>query len=40
MLNYMKNLVIKTIELGRLNSPKTKFNFEDINLVTELNTYH
>ena len=37
-VNYMKNLVTKTIELARLNSPKTKFNFEDINLVTELNT--
>jgi signal transduction histidine kinase len=37
-VTYMKNLVTKTIELGRLNSPKTKFNFEDINLVTELNT--
>jgi signal transduction histidine kinase len=37
-VTYMKNLVTKTIELGRLNSPKTKFNFEDINLVKELNT--
>jgi len=37
-VNYMKNLVTKTIELARLNSPKTKFYFEDINLVTELNT--
>ena len=36
-VNYMKNLVTKTIELGRLNSPKTTFSFEDINLVTELN---
>jgi signal transduction histidine kinase len=35
---YMKNLVTKTIELGRLNSSKTTFTFEDINLVTELNT--
>jgi len=36
-VSYMKNLVTKTIELGRLNSPNTKFNFEDINLLTELN---
>ena len=35
--NYMKNLVIKTIDLGRLNSPKTKFYFEDVNLYTEFN---
>ena len=33
--NYMKNLVIKTIDLARLNSPKTKFYFEDVNLYTE-----
>ncbi|MCJ7571244.1 MAG: ATP-binding protein [Candidatus Thermoplasmatota archaeon] len=33
--NYMKNLVIKTIDLGRLNSPKTRFYFEDVNLYTE-----
>jgi signal transduction histidine kinase len=37
-VTYMKNLVTKTIELGRLNSSKTTFTFEDINLVTELNT--
>jgi signal transduction histidine kinase len=36
--NYMKNLVIKTIELGKLNSPNLKFYFEDINLLKELNT--
>ena len=36
-VNYMKNLVIKTIDLGRLNSPKTKFYFEDVNLYTEFN---
>jgi len=37
-VTYMKNLVTKTIELGRLNSSKTKFTFEDINLLAELNT--
>jgi signal transduction histidine kinase len=37
-VTYMKNLITKTIELGRLNSSKTTFTFEDINLVTELNT--
>jgi len=31
-LDYMKNLVIKTIELARLNSPNTKFSFDKINL--------
>ena len=33
----MKNLVIKTIELARLNSPDTRFNFEVTNLLDELN---
>ena len=31
-LYYMKNLVIKTIELARLNSPNTKFSFDKVNL--------
>jgi len=31
-VEYMRNLVIKTIQLARLNSPKTEFNFEDTNL--------
>jgi signal transduction histidine kinase len=35
--NYMKNLVIKTIDLGRLNSPNTKFYFEDVDLSAEFN---
>ena len=35
--NYMKNLVTRTIALGRLNSPKTNFYFEDVNLYTEFN---
>jgi|GEM_PF-2268709 len=35
--NYMKNLVTKTIDLGKLNSSKIKFYFEDVNLYTEFN---
>ena len=35
-VDYMRNLVIKTIELARLNSPNTKFNTEDINLLDEI----
>ena len=31
-VRYMKNLVIKTIELARLNSPNTEFNYETTNL--------
>jgi signal transduction histidine kinase len=34
--DYMKNLVIKTIELARLNSSTTEFNFEDTNLLNEI----
>jgi signal transduction histidine kinase len=33
----MKNLVINTIELGRLNSPNVKLNIENTNLLDELN---
>jgi anti-sigma regulatory factor (Ser/Thr protein kinase) len=33
----MKNLVTKTIELARLNSPNSKFNYEDTNLLSEIN---
>lgn len=36
-VNYMKNLVIKTVELARLNSPNTKFHFEDVILTEEVN---
>jgi signal transduction histidine kinase len=36
-VGYMKDLVIKTIELARLNSPNTQFNIEDINLSDETN---
>jgi signal transduction histidine kinase len=35
--NHMKNLVINTIELGRLNSPNVKLNIENTNLLDELN---
>ena len=35
--NHMKNLVVNTIELGRLNSPNVKLNIENTNLLDELN---
>ena len=35
-VEYMKNLVVNTLELARLNSPKTKFSFENINLKKEI----
>ena len=35
-VDYMKNLVVNTLELARLNSPKTKFTFEKINLKNEI----
>jgi len=34
-VEYMKNLVTKTIALAKLNSNKTKFSFEEINLLEE-----
>jgi len=34
--DYMKNLVVKTIELAKLNSPKTQFSLDQINLNDEL----
>jgi len=37
-VGYMKNLVIKTIELARLNSSKMKFIFEEINLLNQINS--
>lgn len=36
-VDYMRNLVVKTIELARLNSPKTEFVMEDTNLLVEVN---
>ncbi len=33
---YMKNLVVKTLELARLNAPSTIFDIKDINLGQEL----
>jgi PAS domain S-box-containing protein len=35
--NYMKKLVTKTIDLGRLYSTYTEFFFEDVNLYSEFN---
>ena len=45
-VNYMKNLVVKTIELAQLSSPNTKLRLEEIHLeslirsVIEDNEYH
>jgi len=36
-VNHMKNLVTKTIKLGRLNSPNVQLNLEDINLESQVN---
>lgn len=36
-VGYMRNLVTKTIELGKLNSPNTKLHFEKLNLYNEVN---
>ena len=36
-VDYMRNLVVKTIELARLNSPKTEFLIEKTNLLDEVN---
>ena len=36
-VGYMKDLVTKTIELARLNSPSTKFKMEQTNLLNEIN---
>lgn len=36
-VGYMTNLVTKTLQLARLNSPNTKFTFEHTNLLQELN---
>jgi signal transduction histidine kinase len=35
--DYMKNLVVKTLELAVLNSPNTKFSMEKMNLFSEVN---
>jgi len=35
-VDYMKGIVIKTLELAKLNSPKTKFSLEEINLKKEI----
>jgi PAS domain S-box-containing protein len=36
-VDFMKNLVVKTIELAKLNSPNTEFFLEDTNLYEEIN---
>lgn len=36
-INYMQNLVVKTIQLASLNSPSTKLNFEEFSLLGEIN---
>jgi signal transduction histidine kinase len=36
-VTYMKNLVVKTLDLARLNSPNTKFDFEQISMKDEIN---
>ncbi|VVB61949.1 Methyl sulfide methyltransferase-associated sensor [uncultured archaeon] len=36
-VEYMKNLVTKTLELARLSSPNTVFDLEDINLTEKIN---
>jgi len=35
-VDYMRNIAIKTLELARLNSPKTKFSIEKIDLKDEI----
>jgi signal transduction histidine kinase len=35
--DYMKNLVVKTLDLAVLNSPNTKFSMEKMNLFSEVN---
>jgi signal transduction histidine kinase len=35
-VKYMKNIAIKTLELAKLNSPKTKFSLEEIDLKNEI----
>ena len=37
-VDFMKNLVVKTIELAKLNSPNTEFYLEDTNLSEEINS--
>ena len=37
-VDFMKNLVVKTIELAKLNSPNTEFNLVDTNLTEEVNS--
>jgi signal transduction histidine kinase len=36
-VDFMKNLVVKTIELASINSPNTEFILDDTNLINEVN---
>lgn len=36
-VGYMKNLVTKTLELARLNSPNTMFTYEEIDIANKIN---
>jgi PAS domain S-box-containing protein len=36
-VKYMRDLVVKTLQLERLNSPNTVFNLEDINFIEAVN---
>jgi signal transduction histidine kinase len=36
-VEYMRNLVVKTIELARLNSPNTELTMDETNLLDEVN---
>jgi PAS domain S-box-containing protein len=36
-VQYMKNLVIRTLELAQLNSPTTVLNIDDVSLIDEVN---
>jgi PAS domain S-box-containing protein len=36
-INYMKNVVVNTLELAKLNSPNIEFSFEKINLLDIIN---
>ena len=38
--DYMKNLVVKTLELAVLNSPNTRFSIEILNLFKEVRSNH
>ncbi len=35
-VEYMKNIAVKTLQLAKLNSPRTRFQLETLNLTTEI----